>query len=128
MSDQIAVFNHGRIEQLGAPADVYEQPATEFVAGFVGTSNIVQRGGKRLCIRPERIQFSDEGQPATIDDVVFVGAFTRYLVVTDNGDRLQVVQQAGSPPLARGAAVHLTWRDEDAFELPAGQPMIGGTR
>jgi putative spermidine/putrescine transport system ATP-binding protein len=126
MSDQIAVFNHGRIEQLGAPAEVYEQPATEFVAGFVGTSNIVERDGRRLCIRPERITFAQEGQPATIDDVVFVGSFTRYLVVTDEGERLSVVQQAGPAPLRRGAAVHLAWKDEDSFELPAGQPMIGG--
>jgi putative spermidine/putrescine transport system ATP-binding protein len=126
MSDQIAVFNHGRIEQLGTPTDVYEQPATEFVAGFVGTSNIVERGGRRLVVRPERISFAEEGQQATIEDVVFVGAFTRYLVVTDEGQRLSVVQQAGPTPLPRGAAVHLAWKGEDAFELPAGQPMIGG--
>jgi putative spermidine/putrescine transport system ATP-binding protein len=126
MSDQIAVFNHGSIEQLGTPTDVYDQPASEFVAGFVGTSNIVERDGKRYCVRPERIGFAQEGQPATIDDVVFVGAFTRYLAVTGEGERLAVVQQAGPAPLARGTAVHLTWRDEDAFELPAGQPMIGG--
>ena len=55
MSDQIAVFNHGRIEQLGGPAEVYDRPATEFVAGFVGTSNIVERDGRRYCVRPERI-------------------------------------------------------------------------
>jgi putative spermidine/putrescine transport system ATP-binding protein len=128
MSDRIAVFNHGRIEQLGPPTEVYEHPATEFVAGFVGTSNIVQRDGRRLVVRPERISFAPEGQPATIDDVVFVGAFTRYLVVTDGGERLSVVQQAGPAPLERGAAVRLSWNDDDAFELPAGQPMIGGTR
>jgi len=122
MSDQIAVFNHGRIEQLGAPTEVYERPATEFVAGFVGTSNIVERDGRRVCIRPERIEFAPEGQPATVDDVVFVGAFTRYLVVTGEGERLSVVQQAGPAPLPRGAEVHLVWKEEDSFELP----MIGG--
>jgi len=128
MSDRIAVFNNGLIEQLGTPTDVYERPATEFVAGFVGTSNIVERDGRRLCIRPERIIFADEGQPATIDDVVFVGAFTRYLVSTAEGERLSLVQQAGPAPLEPGSAVHLAWRDEDAFELPGGQPMMGGTR
>jgi putative spermidine/putrescine transport system ATP-binding protein len=127
MSDRIAVFNHGRIEQTGTPAEVYDRPASEFVAGFVGTSNILERGGRRLCVRPERIGFASEGQPATVDDVVFVGAFTRYLVTTGEGERLTVVQQAGSPPLRPGAAVHLTWRDEDAFELPAGQ-TTGGRR
>jgi len=47
MSDHVAVFSAGRIEQVGTPAQVYEQPATEFVAGFVGTSNIIERGGRR---------------------------------------------------------------------------------
>jgi putative spermidine/putrescine transport system ATP-binding protein len=117
MSDRVAVFNHGRIEQLGTPEEVYERPATEFVAGFVGTSNIVERGGRRLCVRPERIAFAGEGEPATVEDVVFVGAFTRYLVTTAHGERLTVVQQADRAPVASGAAVHLAWRDEDAFEL-----------
>ena len=103
MSDQVAVFNEGRIEQVGSPEEVYERPATEFVAGFVGTSNIVERDGRRLCVRPERISFDPAGDPATIDDVVFVGAFTRYLVATDRGERLAVVQQNDRPPLTRGA-------------------------
>ena len=65
MSDQIAVFNHGRIEQLGGPAEVYDRPATEFVAGFVGTSNIVERGGRRYCVRPERITLVPADGPAS---------------------------------------------------------------
>ena len=59
MSDRLAVFNDGRIEQVGAPADVYEHPANEFVAGFVGVSNIVERDGKRLTIRPEKVRILD---------------------------------------------------------------------
>jgi putative spermidine/putrescine transport system ATP-binding protein len=118
MSDRIAVFNHGRIEQIGTPGEVYDRPASEFVAGFVGTSNIVERNGRRLCVRPERIAFAAEGEPATVDDVVFVGAFTRYLVSTGAGEQLSVVQQAGPAPLTPGAAVHLAWRDEDAYQLP----------
>ena len=58
MSDRLAVFSDGRIEQVGAPAEVYEQPATEFVAGFVGTSNIVERNGRRISVRPERIELT----------------------------------------------------------------------
>jgi putative spermidine/putrescine transport system ATP-binding protein len=118
MSDRLAVFNAGRIEQVGEPAEVYERPATEFVADFVGTTNIVERDGRRVCIRPERIAFGAGGEQATIDDVVFVGAFTRYLVVTDRGERLTVVQQNGGSTLARGARVGIAWRDEDAFQLP----------
>ena len=118
MSDRIAVFNEGRIEQVGEPAEVYDRPASEFVAGFVGTSNIVERGGRRLCIRPERIELGNGGEPAVIDDVVFVGAFTRYLVLTDNGERLTVVQQSDGGTLGRGERVGIAWRDEDAFQLP----------
>ena len=59
MSDRLAVFNDGRIEQVGAPADVYEHPANEFVAGFVGVSNIVERGGRRVTIRPEKVRILD---------------------------------------------------------------------
>jgi putative spermidine/putrescine transport system ATP-binding protein len=118
MSDRIAVFDHGRIEQIGSPAEVYERPASEFVAGFVGTSNIVERGGRRLCIRPERIAVGAAGEPAIVDDVVFVGAFTRYSVLTDRGERLTVVQQSDGSTLARGERVHVSWRPEDAFHLP----------
>jgi putative spermidine/putrescine transport system ATP-binding protein len=118
MSDRIAVFNEGRIEQVGAPAEVYDRPASEFVAGFVGTSNIVDDGGRRLCIRPERISLGNGGRPATVDDVVFVGAFTRYLVLTDRGERLTVVRQSDGRTLGRGERVGIAWRDEDAFQLP----------
>jgi putative spermidine/putrescine transport system ATP-binding protein len=119
MSDRVAIFNTGRIEQVGTPTEVYDKPATEFVAGFVGTSNIVERGGRRICIRPERIAIDGSGEPGTIGDVVFVGAFTRYLVDTDAGERLTVVRQSGAATLARGARIALSWRDEDAFELPS---------
>ena len=59
MSDRLAVFNDGRIEQVGAPAEVYERPGSEFVAGFVGVSNVLERGGRRFTIRPEKIRLLD---------------------------------------------------------------------
>ena len=66
MSDRLAVFDHGRIEQIGAPAEVYERPANAFVAGFVGVSNVVERDGKRLTVRPEKIRMTDAGsEPAS---------------------------------------------------------------
>jgi putative spermidine/putrescine transport system ATP-binding protein len=117
MSDHVAVFNEGRIEQVGSPEEVYETPATEFVADFVGTSNILDRDGGRVSIRPERISLVDAGLPATVGDVVFVGAFMRYSVTTDRGEQLIVVRQAVGTPLERGARVHLAWRDEDAFRI-----------
>src|SRR3954463_12904657 len=64
MSDRLVVFNEGRIEQLGTPAEVYEHPATEFVAGFVGISNVLERDRRRFTVRPEKIQMHfDEGGP-----------------------------------------------------------------
>src|SRR5207302_5434335 len=64
MSDRIAVFSDGRIEQVGTPGDIYERPANEFVASFVGTSNIIERGGARLLVRPEKIRILDDGESA----------------------------------------------------------------
>jgi putative spermidine/putrescine transport system ATP-binding protein len=117
MSDHVAVFNEGRIEQVGTPNEIYERPATEFVAGFVGTSNILERNGRRVSVRPERITFNGQGEPATIKDVVFVGAFTRYLVDTDAGEHLTVVRQNDGSSLEPGARVQLAWRDQDAYEI-----------
>jgi putative spermidine/putrescine transport system ATP-binding protein len=117
MSDHVAVFNEGRIEQVGTPNEIYERPATEFVAGFVGTSNILERNGRRVSVRPERITFNGHGEAATIKDVVFVGAFTRYLVDTDTGDHLTVVRQNDGSSLPPGARVQLAWRAEDAYEI-----------
>jgi putative spermidine/putrescine transport system ATP-binding protein len=122
MSDQVAVFNEGRIEQVGAPREIYERPATEFVAGFVGTSNILERDGRRFSVRPERIELNGSGEPATIADVVFVGAFTRLIVNTDAGDRLTVVRQNDGSQVAPGTRVHLAWRNEDAYEIHAQPP------
>src|SRR5436309_5644744 len=68
MSDRIAVFNHGRGEQTGSPIDVYEHPATEFVAGFVGVSNLLERGGRRVTVRPEKIRILEEQENTQAGD------------------------------------------------------------
>ena len=62
MSDRIAVFSHGRIEQIGTPGEIYERPVNEFVAAFVGTSNIVERDGRRYLVRPEKIRLLADGE------------------------------------------------------------------
>src|SRR5439155_2310376 len=84
MSDRIAVFNGGRIEQVGSPSDVYERPETEFVAGFVGVSNILDRDGRKITVRPEKIRIlteaATEGERGTVQDAVYVGMVTRYTV------------------------------------------------
>jgi putative spermidine/putrescine transport system ATP-binding protein len=117
MSDHVAVFNEGRIEQVGTPSEVYERPETEFVAGFVGTSNILERDGRRISVRPERIAINGNGEPGTVADVVFVGSFTRVLVDTDAGDRLTVVRQNDGSRIEPGARIHVSWREDDAYEV-----------
>ena len=123
MSDHVAVFNEGKIEQIGSPTEVYERPATEFVADFVGTSNILERNGKRFSVRPERIELNGSGEAGVVADVVFVGAFTRILVDTDAGDTLTVVRQNDGSSVAPGTRVHVRWRDEDAYEITPQQPL-----
>jgi putative spermidine/putrescine transport system ATP-binding protein len=126
MSDRLAVFNEGRIEQLGTPAEVYEHPATEFVAGFVGVSNVLERDGRRITIRPEKIRMSDErageGEPGTVREVVYVGMVTRFIVDLDAGGQLVVVRQnletSSQEALAeQGKRVRLSWRPEHTYEI-----------
>jgi putative spermidine/putrescine transport system ATP-binding protein len=121
MSDRIAVFNEGRIEQIGSPSEVYERPANEFVAGFVGVSNVLDRGGRRFTIRPERIRFStDGGESGTVRSVIYAGSVTRYLVDLEQGGQITVVRQNDSAPrddVADGQAVIVAWRPEDTFAI-----------
>ena len=131
MSDRLAVFKEGRIEQVAAPAEVYERPATEFVAGFVGVSNVLEREGRRFTVRPEKIRIlMDSDSPETgahvesgrVKDVVYVGMVTRYVVDLDAGGELMVVRQnleTSSQDVleARGKQVRLEWRPEQAYAI-----------
>jgi putative spermidine/putrescine transport system ATP-binding protein len=128
MSDRIAVFSDGRVEQVGTPGDVYERPANEFVAGFVGTSNVIERGGRRYLVRPERIRILEEGEadPQAVTGVVrevsYLGAVTRYTVELDRGEELIVLRQnmdmsAEQALQERGRKVRLAWREQDASVL-----------
>src|SRR5215212_4117885 len=135
MSDRIAVFNDGRIEQIGTPEEIYERPSTEFVAGFVGVSNVLEREGRRFTVRPEKIRMVPDAAPATagfesesgeIREVVYVGMFMRYLVALDRGGELTIVRQnletASEEVLEdRGHRVRLEWRPEHTLTLEAGR-------
>ena len=125
MSDRIAVFNEGRIEQAGEPESVYERPANPFVAGFVGVSNLIHRDGGRFTVRPEKVRMLAAGDPAeglvveegTIDDVSYAGMVTRFHVALDGGDRLQVARQnleqiSHEDEGMRGQRVKVGWRRE----------------
>ena len=100
MSDRIAVFNDGKIEQIGAPDEIYERPVNPFVAGFVGTSNVIEREGESFTVRPEKVRLVDaeaaEGlhtERGTVADVAYAGPMTRFTVELEKGGRLQVVRQ-----------------------------------
>jgi putative spermidine/putrescine transport system ATP-binding protein len=125
MSDRIAVFSSGRIEQVGTPAEVYERPANEFVAGFVGTSNVIEREGRRFTVRPEKLHMlpadaTADGMRAAdgvVREVVYLGSVTRYVVELDGGQTLVALRQnlettAGQAVQARGRRVRLAWAPE----------------
>jgi putative spermidine/putrescine transport system ATP-binding protein len=126
MSDRIAIFNDGRIEQVGPPAEVYEHPQSEFIAGFVGVSNVIEEDGRRYTIRPEKIDLFEGGrepeagwrvEPGVVDDVQYVGPVTRYHVTLDRGGKLQVLEQnldedSSGVLETKGRRVRVGWRPE----------------
>ncbi|MFI9808546.1 ABC transporter ATP-binding protein [Streptomyces sp. NPDC052301] len=142
MSDRIAVFDQGRIAQVGTPAEIYERPATPFVASFVGTSNLLDgETAHRIVgtpgtynIRPEKIRVLKESAEAdepghatatgTVAEVVYLGGATRFLVDLDGGGRLTALQQnleTSSEDVAayRGTRVRLQWHRRHAVRLPS---------
>lgn len=132
MSDRVAVFNQGHIEQAGTPSEIYEHPATAFVAGFVGISNLVAGAlaqaitgsPETFSIRPEKIRLVDPAEPVvpdlcsaggTIRHVSYVGMHTRFIVDLDGGGELTVVEQnlhttSMDALAAAGRRVKLVWR------------------
>jgi putative spermidine/putrescine transport system ATP-binding protein len=127
MSDRIAVFRDGRIEQVSPPLELYEHPASEFVAGFVGVSNLIERGGERMTIRPEKIELLEPGGQADqlhtesgrVVDVAYAGMVTRFTVELETGEKLQLVRQnVESAPAGaltgQGNEVLVGWRPEHA--------------
>jgi len=134
MSDRIAVLNGGRIEQVGTPLEVYERPGTDFVAGFIGTSNLIERDGRHMTIRPEKIRLlAGDAEPepgahaetGVIRDVVYVGVFTRYIVELDAGGELVVARQneqsAQSALTVAGARVRIAWQPGQTSTIPQGE-------
>jgi putative spermidine/putrescine transport system ATP-binding protein len=130
MSDRLAVFNDGRIEQVGGPAEVYEHPSSEFIAGFVGVSNVLERGGRRFTIRPEKVRLLEGGhsanglhtEPGVVRDVAYAGMVTRYLVDLEGGGELHVVKQNLEETSAqaleqRGRRVTVGWSDGQTYTI-----------
>jgi putative spermidine/putrescine transport system ATP-binding protein len=130
MSDRVAVMSNGLIEQIGSPVEVYEKPASEFVAGFIGISNVLLRDGVRFVIRPEKIRMLAEDEapgpgmqvePGTVEEVVYVGMSTRYVVRLDRGEHLVAVRQnmdaAGDAASFQGRRVRLAWTADHTYVL-----------
>jgi putative spermidine/putrescine transport system ATP-binding protein len=130
MSDRIAVFNQGRIEQVDTPAEIYEHPDNPFVAGFVGVSNLLEREGRRFTVRPEKITIFDNGrapkgfqtEQGTIRDVSYAGMITRFLVDLEAGGQLQVVRQnletsSAEVKSQRGRKVTIGWRADQTVAV-----------
>jgi putative spermidine/putrescine transport system ATP-binding protein len=138
MSDRVAVFNAGSVEQVGTPTEIYEHPATEFVAGFVGTSNVIEGEVARrivgqpgrFSVRPEKIRVAPAGSSAgpgehsvagRIRDIVYLGAQTRYLVTVDGDvDFVVATQNLTSPAEGidqRGREVQLVWDKRNTLSL-----------
>ncbi len=147
MSDRIAVFNLGRIEQVGSPAEIYEHPVTTFVAGFVGTSNLLKGetavaviGAEGVfTVRPEKIRIADPGDTVAPDEqsalgkvrqVVYLGPDTRYIVALEMGGELVVTQQnlrtSSMEALdAHGRSVRLVWNRRHVLSLAKSEEMTG---
>jgi len=147
MSDRIAVFNGGRVEQVGSPADVYEHPKTTFVAGFVGTSNLLKGSAAEhiigtegtFTVRPEKIRLAEPNDPVAehehsalgrVKEVVYLGADTRYIVALDAGGELIVTQQnlqASSMEAlaAKGRVVRLIWQRQHVLSLKGSATTLG---
>ncbi len=132
MSDRIAVFSDGRVEQVGTPGEIYERPANEFVATFVGTSNLIRRDGRTYTVRPEKIRLLGDGEhdPAalagTVQEVAYLGSVTRYDIALDDGEKVVVVRQnldtsAAQALAQRGRRVSVVWRTQDASQLHTNQ-------
>ena len=130
MSDRIAVFNAGSVEQVGTPAEMYEHPTTEFVAGFIGTSNVLSRNGRTFTVRPEKIRVlaSDaaEGEPGVVRTAVYLGPATRFDVELDHGGGLVALQQnlevsSSDVRAMEGRRVRLAWRPDVEFTIKEGK-------
>ncbi|HEX5762920.1 MAG TPA: ABC transporter ATP-binding protein [Solirubrobacterales bacterium] len=126
LSDRIAVFQRGRIEQVGRPEDLYERPANRFVAEFMGESNIIIAGDRCYVVRPDSIGLFEAGArtglntelTGRVTDVSYLGASRRITIAC--GERVFLVRQdarAAAAP-AVGEEVGFGWRSEDALLVP----------
>ena len=130
MSNRVAVMNAGRIEQLAAPREIYDRPATRFVADFIGDTNFVRQNGRLVAVRPEQVQLTRQAAGvegalvATIVATMVVGPAVQCVVRTEDGQEVLVREQrtrgqAGAESFEEGERVFVSWPSEDALEIDA---------
>jgi ABC-type Fe3+/spermidine/putrescine transport system ATPase subunit len=122
MSDRIAVMNRGRVEQVGAPTEIYERPRTRFVADFIGEINILEEAGQARALRPEKIRLvpaAGARVAGSVETANFLGGSTLYRIRANDGRALLVREtHAGErAPRGTGDSVGLAWADSDTVKL-----------
>jgi len=126
MSDRIAVMNAGRIEQTGTPAEIYERPASRFVAEFIGRMNFFTDRGRTVAIRPERARLA-KYRPADgfaragkVSQVLYLGATREYHLALDGGERavVETPNDGGAPGFTAGDAIWFTATQDNCYQIP----------
>ena len=121
MADRIAVFNAGNIVQMGTAREIYDAPNSEFVAGFVGISNLLHREGKVISIRPEKIKLGSYGDRAALGEVVsvmFLGALTRINVAIGSDILTILAENDGTQEFPdEGEKIEVSWNSKYEFQV-----------
>lgn len=127
MSDRVVVMNGGRIEQIGVPHEIYDTPATEWIAGFIGDTNFIRVGGRAVAVRPERlrVQAGDGGVRGVVSTTMVIGPAVQCVVRLEDGQEVLAREQrsearGGIESLAEGEHVSVTWADEAALDFDEG--------
>jgi putative spermidine/putrescine transport system ATP-binding protein len=134
LADTMVVMNHGLIEQVGSPHEVYNHPSSEFVARFMGGHNVFERNGGRIAVRNDHTRITpaaasggEAGQPAHVTDVEYQGTYV-LLGLSMNGARPELAgatvlmseQAFVAQPFEVGDSVRLSWAEADAHPLGPG--------
>ena len=127
MSDRVVVMNGGHIEQIGLPREIYDTPATEWIAGFIGDTNFIRRNGQEVAVRPERLRVVEGGTglPGTVLTTMVIGPAVQCIVRLDDGQEVWARQQrsglrGGIEALAEGERVSVSWADDEALDFDEG--------
>ena len=127
MSDRVVVMNAGHIEQIGAPREIYDRPATEWIAAFIGDTNFLRVDGREVAIRPERVRVLQDGEglAGAVATTMIIGPVVQCVIRLDSGEEVLVREQRsgidqGIEALAEGERVLVSWAEEEALDLEGG--------